>query len=78
MIEAMMVVLVWTANPGSVNEYRYDFPSMEDCLKSSEASMADVSDGGDAEGGAVLFCVPAFEGGSRVLMEYRKGATDAD
>ena len=72
MIEAMLIVLIWTANPGNVNERRYDFPSMEECLKSADTALAELPDGGDAEGGAVLFCTPAFEGGSLVEREYRE------
>ena len=74
--EAMLVVLLWKATTSTFSERRYDFPNMQECQQAIQRAVTDVSDGGDSEGGAVLFCAPYDERGAAlsVAEKYRGSA----
>lgn len=59
MIEAVLVVmLTYCTGGGCTSIKEYKMPSMEACFEAVKNSKIDVSDGGDTEGSALLYCVP--------------------
>ena len=63
----VLVVLSWNDSSGGMSERQYEMPSWQQCQAALVEARLDVSDGGDSEGGAVLFCA-----GDKLCGNYLK------
>ncbi len=57
LMTVFLVLVLFTGSGNSVLQKLYPVANMETCIKAVASANVSISNGGDAEGGAVLFCV---------------------
>ena len=56
MLKVILVAIIFTGSGNGQSRLIYPMPDWQTCLEAVDHAVTDMSDGGDAEGGAVIFC----------------------